>query len=168
MTQETPGGYAGRMLRLELSGGQFSDAVFDEATLRKWVGGNGIGAKVLYDEVPPEVTWDDPENRLIIATGPLAGTSVMGTGTFSAVTVGAMTGGATTTQANGFMGAYMKFAGFDGVILQGRARSGSISTCMTAWPSCGMPSICWGWTPRRCRRHRRGAGQEGARSASSG
>jgi aldehyde:ferredoxin oxidoreductase len=121
MTHEAPGGYAGRMLRADLSSAQCSDERFEESTLRKWVGGSGIGAKILYDEVPPEVTWDAPENRLIIATGPLAGTKVMGSGTFSAVTVGPMTGGATTTQANGFLGAFMKMAGFDGVILQGRS-----------------------------------------------
>ena len=121
MTHETIGGYAGRMLRVDLGSGQTSDAVFDEATLRKWVGGSGIGAKILYDEVSPEVPWDDPENRLIIATGPLAGTKVMGSGTFSAVTVGPLTGGATTTQANGFLGAFMKMAGYDGVILQGKS-----------------------------------------------
>ncbi|MHB1159632.1 MAG: aldehyde ferredoxin oxidoreductase family protein, partial [Chloroflexota bacterium] len=89
--------------------------------LRKWVGGTGVGAKILYDEVPSSVQWSDPENRLIMATGPLAGTSVMGTGTVSFVMKGALTGGATTTQANGFMGAYMKFAGYDAVIVQGQS-----------------------------------------------
>jgi len=100
---------------------EFTDVVFDEPTLRKWVGGSGLGAKILYDEVASDVTWDDPENRLIVATGPLAGTKVNGSGTFSAVTVGPMTGGSTTTQANGFLGAYMKFSGYDGLILQGHA-----------------------------------------------
>jgi aldehyde:ferredoxin oxidoreductase len=46
---------------------------------------------------------------------------VGGSGTFCVVTLGALTGGATSTQANGFLGAYMKFAGFDGVVFQGRS-----------------------------------------------
>ena len=39
---------------------------------RTYLGGVGLGAKILWEEVPPEVTWDHPENRLILATGPLA------------------------------------------------------------------------------------------------
>ena len=121
MQRSSVGGYAGRLLRVDLTSSRLSDVVFDEPTLRKWIGGSGLGAKTLYDEVPPEVQWDDAENRLIIATGPLTGTSVMGSSTFSAVTVGALTGGATTTQANGYLAAYMKSAGYDGVIIHGRS-----------------------------------------------
>lgn len=116
-----PKGYAGKFLRVDLTTGKLSEERWDSDALRKWVGGTGVGAKILYDEVPPSVQWSDPENRLIMATGPLAGTSVMGTGTVSFVTKGALTGGATTTQANGFMGAYMKFSGYDAVIFQGQS-----------------------------------------------
>lgn len=114
-------GYAGKLLRVDLTNEVLHTEELDAATLRQWVGGSGLGAKLLYDEVPPEVGWSDPANRLIFASGPLAGTVVTGSGTFSAVTKGAMTNGATTTQANGFLGAYMKFAGFDGVVVHGRA-----------------------------------------------
>lgn len=114
-------GYAGRVLRVDLSAGTIEFEHTDEQTRRKWVGGSGFGAKVLYEEVPPDVQWADSANRLILATGPLAGTSVMGSGTFGVVTKGPMTNGATTTQANGFLGAYMKFAGFDAVVVQGAA-----------------------------------------------
>lgn len=123
MGERRVGGYAGKFLRVDLTTRQFDHVVFDESTLRKWVGGAGLGARILYDEVPPEVKWDDPENRLVLATGPLAGTKVAGSGTFCIVTVGAMTGGSTSTQANGFLGAYMKSAGFDGLIIQGRSDS---------------------------------------------
>ena len=123
MAEETffPSGYAGKFLRVDLSTGRLSEERWDSASLRKWVGGNGVGVKILYDEVPPSVSWSDPENRLVMATGPLGGTSIMGTGNIAFVTKGAMTDGATTTQANGFMGAYMKFAGFDAVIVQGQS-----------------------------------------------
>ncbi len=116
-----PAGYAGKFLRVDLSKGSLTEERWGADSLRKWVGGTGVGVKLLYDEVGPDVAWDDPENRLIMSSGPLGGTSIMGTGTVSFVTKGTMTGGATTTQANGFMGAYMKFAGFDSVILQGKA-----------------------------------------------
>lgn len=119
MVESSVSGYAGRLLRVDLTGGRMSDVVFQEPVLRKWVGGAGLGAKILYDEVPPKVQWDDPENRLIMASGPLGGTRVAGSGQICVVTLGPMTGGGTSSQANGFMGAYMKFAGYDGVILQG-------------------------------------------------
>lgn len=115
-------GYAGKMLRVDLTNECVSEEVLDEATLRKWLGGVGFGAKYLYEEVQPGTAWDDPENRLIVATGPLGGTRAGGSGTISISTKGPLTNGATSTQANGFMGAYMKFSGYDALILQGAAR----------------------------------------------
>ena len=114
-------GFAGRYLRVDLTEGALSDLVFDEAALRGYLGGTGIGAKILYDEVPPTSEWSDPVNRVTIAGGPLGGTSVGGSGTISIVTKGALTGGATSVQANGLFGAYMKFSGYDGIIVQGAA-----------------------------------------------
>ncbi|MDD4860031.1 MAG: aldehyde ferredoxin oxidoreductase C-terminal domain-containing protein [Dehalococcoidales bacterium] len=111
-------GYAGKMLRVDLNRGSFKEEQPDEATLRKYVGGTCLGTKYLYEEVSPGIKWSDPANKVIIATGPLSGTRMNGSGTFALVTKGAMTNGATSTQANGYMGAYMKFAGFDGVILE--------------------------------------------------
>lgn len=118
----SPNGYAGKILRVDLSNERITEEILPEAELKKWVGGTGFGAKYLYDEVPPGVQWDSPENRLIVATGPLGGTRVHGSGTISVVTKGTLTGGAVATQANGFMGAYMKFSGYDGIIFQGAAR----------------------------------------------
>jgi aldehyde:ferredoxin oxidoreductase len=116
-----PAGYAGKILRVDLSSGKLTEERWDSDSLRKWVGGTALGVKVLYDEVDPSIQWSDPENRIVMASGPLGGTSIMGTGNVSFVMKGALTNGATTTQANGFMGAYMKFAGFDAVIVQGKS-----------------------------------------------
>ncbi len=113
------GGYAGKILRVNLSQGELTYEEWDEATLRSCLGGTGLGAKVLYEEVPPGVAWNDPQNRLIIASGPLGGTRVRGSGTFSVVSKGPLTEGATATQANGYLGAYMRFSGFDGIIVEG-------------------------------------------------
>ena len=66
-------GYVGKILRVDLSKGKMATEDLDETTLKKWVGGVGLGAKYLYDEVPPSVKWSDPENRLIWTTGPLDG-----------------------------------------------------------------------------------------------
>ncbi|MCL4535306.1 MAG: hypothetical protein M1370_09145 [Bacteroidetes bacterium] len=123
MAKATTPGYTGKFLRVDLTNERITDETFDAATLRKWVGGSGIGAKVLYDEVPPGVDWYAPENRMIIASGPLGGTSISGGGTYSVITKGPLTNGAVTSQANGFFGAFLRLSGYDGIIIQGAARS---------------------------------------------
>ncbi|MEK7878411.1 MAG: aldehyde ferredoxin oxidoreductase N-terminal domain-containing protein, partial [candidate division NC10 bacterium] len=85
------------------------------------IGGVGLGARILYDELPPEIGWDHPDNRLILGTGPLAGLPVWGTGGLTVVTRGALTNGATSTQANGFFGACLKYSGYDAIVIQGQA-----------------------------------------------
>jgi len=122
MSSTTILGYAGKILRVDLARGSIVQEKLDEATLRKYVGGTALGAKILYEEVPPQIEWSDPNNILFLAPGPLGGTRVAGSGTFSVVTQGAMTNGATSTQANGFFGAYLRFSGFDGIIVQGAAK----------------------------------------------
>ena len=115
-------GYMGRVLRVDLTSELITEESLDEAVLRQYIGGAGLGAKVLYDEVPPGVEWSDPENRLILATGPLNGSNVAGAGTFCSVTKGCLTNGGASSQANGYFGAYLKFSGYDAIIIQGVAR----------------------------------------------
>ncbi|MFC1904210.1 aldehyde ferredoxin oxidoreductase family protein [Chloroflexota bacterium] len=115
-------GYAGKFLRVDLSSNHISTEELDEDNLRRYLGGTGFGAKVLYDEVPVGVEYSDPANRVILASGPLGGTSVNGSGTFSVVTKGPLTNGAASVQANGFFGAFLRFSGFDGIIIQGASQ----------------------------------------------
>ena len=116
------GGYAGKILRIDLTEERITEERLDDGVLRKYVGGTGLGAKILYDEVPPGIEWDHPDNRLIFGLGPLNGIPVAGSGSYSVVTKGTLTGGGTSTQANGNFGAYLKFSGYDAVILQGIAK----------------------------------------------
>jgi len=115
------GGYTGKILRVDLSTGKITTDTPDEETYRKFLGGNGLGSKYLYDEVRKGTEWSDPDNMLMFMGGPLSGTRVSGSGTFSLVTKGPMTNMAGLSQANGFFGAFMKFAGFDGIIVKGKA-----------------------------------------------
>ncbi len=121
MTESAYYAYAGQILRVDLSAGKTWAEPFTPEDQRKWIGGAGLGAKIIWEEVPPEVTWDHPENRLVLATGPLAGLPVWGTGGLTVVTRGAMTGGATNTNANGFFGANLKFCGYDAIAIQGQS-----------------------------------------------
>ena len=115
------GGYLGEVLRVDLSSGKTSAEDLSRSFIEKWVGGVGFGARYLYEEVPAGVKWSDPENRLILTTGPLAGSGVYGAGTFNVASKGPLTNLAGCSQANGFFGAYLKFSGFDGIIFQGKA-----------------------------------------------
>ena len=121
MNRDVPGGYAGRILRVDLTSGNIWSHPWTPNDMRVYVGGAGLGAKILWDEVPGGVAWDHPENRLILATGPLAGLPVWGTGGLSVVTRGAMTNGGASTQANGFFGACLKYSGYDAIVVQGQS-----------------------------------------------
>jgi aldehyde:ferredoxin oxidoreductase len=120
--QAVPGAYAGRLLRVDLTTGKAWAEPWSPADMRTYLGGAGLGAKILWDEVPARVGWDHPQNRLVLATGPFAGLPVWGTGGLTVITRGAMTNGATSTQANGFFGANLKLSGYDAIVIQGQAR----------------------------------------------
>lgn len=115
------GGYAGQILRVNLATRTCTVEPLDPQVARDWVGGAGLGARYLLNEVDPAAAWDSPDNKIFIFTGPFAGTKVSGSGTIGVVTKGVLTGGAASSQANGFMGAYLKFCGYDGIILEGQA-----------------------------------------------
>ncbi|MEW6333574.1 MAG: aldehyde ferredoxin oxidoreductase C-terminal domain-containing protein [Thermodesulfobacteriota bacterium] len=122
MTTDLTGiGYAGKILRVDLTAGSSSPEDLTLDTVKKWVGGVGLAAKVLYEEVPQGVEWDDPENRLIWTTGPLAGTDVPGAATINIAAKGPMTHLAGASQANGYFGAYLKFSGYDGIVFTGKS-----------------------------------------------
>jgi len=113
--------YEGRLLRVDLSKRQLGEEEVAPSVLRTYIGGTGLGARYLYDEVLPSAGWADADNLLVLASGPLGGTRLAGAGSFSVVTVGPLTGGSTSSQANGYFGAYLRFSGFDGVLVRGIA-----------------------------------------------
>ncbi len=113
MNNKTIFGCMGKILRVDLSGKKTWIEELDEATFRKYVGGVTLGSKYLYEEVSPDVEWSSPENRLIFMTGPLAGTRVAGSGSFCVISKGPMTNMGGSTQANGFLGAFLWFVSND-------------------------------------------------------
>jgi len=118
---QTLWGYMGKILRVNLTSGTHWDEPLEPALVENYLGGTGLGAEYLYREVPPGVEWDDPRNLIVMASGPVGGTALAGSGTFSLVTKGPMTNLAVASQANGFWGAYIKSAGYDAVIIQGQS-----------------------------------------------
>jgi aldehyde:ferredoxin oxidoreductase len=95
----------------------------NEAWARAFIGGRGLAARYLYEEVDPRVDPLSPENNLIMATGPLTGTSASCGARYTAVTKGALTGAITTSNSGGHWGPELKCAGYDMLILEGRAGS---------------------------------------------
>ena len=114
-------GYAGKILRVNLSDGTFSDETLDNDFMKKYIGGVGFGAQYLYKENPDHVAFSDPQNRIIFANGPLSGTTVRGSGTMCVVSKGPMTNLAGASQSNGYWGAFLKSCGYDGIVMVGCA-----------------------------------------------
>lgn len=114
-------GYMGKILRVDLTNGVIREEPLEPKMAETYLGGSGFGVEYLYREVPPGVEWDDPGNRIIMASGPMEGTPVAGSGTFSLVSKGPMTNLGVSTQANGFWAAFIKSAGYDAVVIQGQS-----------------------------------------------
>ncbi len=123
-----PGGYAGKLLRVDMTRGKCWAEPWTAEQMRDLIGGIGLAAMILYKETATRggqgnVSWDHPDNRLILATGPLAGLPVWGTGGLTVSGIGAGTNGPTSTQANGFFGTNLKYSGYDAIIVQGQAKT---------------------------------------------
>jgi aldehyde:ferredoxin oxidoreductase len=113
------GGYIGKILFVNLSTGMIEEEVLSEQICRDFIGGYGIGARVLYSRQKAGVDPLGPENILGFVTGPLTGTPVP-TGTrFSVVAKSPLTGGWGDANSGGYFGPYLKFAGYDGVFFTG-------------------------------------------------
>lgn len=72
-----------KILRIDLNSECVREEFIPETVLRKFIGGCALGAKILYDEVPPRINWDDHRNRLIFLGGQLSGTKIPGSGGFN-------------------------------------------------------------------------------------
>ncbi len=125
-----PGAFTGQLLRVDMTKRKCWSEAWSPEDMRALMGGAGLGAMILYKETgtrggKANVSWDHPDNRLILATGPLAGLPVWGTGALTVVTIGAGTNGPTSTQANGFFGANLKYCGYDAIVIQGQAKEWS-------------------------------------------
>ena len=114
-------GYAGRLLRVDLSSGKTWVESLDEARARRYLGGRGLGARILMDEVPEGCDPLGPENRLVFAMGPLAGTFAPGSGRYVIVAKSPATGVFGEAYTGGFVAHELKYAGYDGIVVQGNA-----------------------------------------------
>jgi len=111
----------GKLLRVDLTVGRITVEEIRPDWRRDYLGGRGLAARYLLEELDPQVDPLSPENKLIFATGPLTGTPVPCGARYMVVTKGALTDAITTSNSGGHWGPELRFAGYDMVILEGRA-----------------------------------------------
>ncbi len=115
------GGYAGKIARIDLSAREVQVEALEEALARKYLGGKGLGAYLLYEHLKPLTAPYDPDNILIFITGPLTGTNFPAVSRSAVVTKSPMTGTFLDSYSGGFFGPHMKFVGYDAFLIKGRA-----------------------------------------------
>ena len=116
-------GYSGKILDVDLTSATISEAELDPTLAKDYMGGKGFGARILYDQLPSRCDPLSAENILVFATGPLTGTLAPSSGRFEVCTKSPATGLWLDANCGGFFGPELKFAGYDMVIVRGKAAS---------------------------------------------
>ncbi|MDW7669137.1 MAG: aldehyde ferredoxin oxidoreductase family protein [Bacillota bacterium] len=114
-------GYNGKYLRVNLTDGQIKVEDLNEELAKKFIGGRGLGTKMMMDEVDPKVDALSPDNKLMVMTGPLTGTPAFTGGRYMVVTKSPLSGTIASSNSGGFWGAELKSAGYDAVIFEGKS-----------------------------------------------
>jgi len=116
-------GYTGKILRINLGENTIKTEDLDLKTAQKFIGGRGLGTRMLIDEIDPNVEPLAPDNKLIFVTGPLTGTNTPTGGRYMVVTKSPLSGTVACSNSGGYWGAELKFAGYDMIIFEGKADS---------------------------------------------
>ncbi len=114
-------GYWGKILRVDLSTKKKVIETFDEAFARRYLGGVGFASRILFDEVTAHTDPLSPENRLVIGVGPFQGTYIAGSGRWAFCSRSPLSGLWVDSNGGGEAGRELKLAGFDSVVVQGKA-----------------------------------------------
>ncbi len=115
------GGYAGKILRINLTDQTSREEVIPDELVRDYLGGAGFAIKYLYDEVKPKTPALDPANKLIFAVGPLTASGAACASRMAVVAKSPLTGAVGMALAGGQFPAEMKMAGYDMIIIEGKA-----------------------------------------------
>ena len=114
-------GYFGKLLRVNLTTGEVRVDPVDPKTSMDFIGGRGLGTKLFYDEVGPLVEPLSIDNKLFFMTGPLTGAAVPTGGRYMVITKAPLTGTIGSSNSGGKWGAELKHAGYDGLVVEGKA-----------------------------------------------
>jgi len=120
----------GRYLDVNLTTGTISDYQVPETWQRSFLGGKGVAARILLDELPARVDALGPENILVFATGPFQGTGIVGGGRHVVMAVSPKTGSVADSYVGGYFGAELGKSGYDGILLRGASASPVVLTLL--------------------------------------
>lgn len=115
-------GYTDKVLHINLTDNCLTAKDVPPFIKEKFIGGRGYGLKYLWDATKPDTKWNDPENEIVISSGPIGGiTQYSGTGKSICVAISPQTDSVMDSNVGGFFGPFLKFAGFDAIEIQGKA-----------------------------------------------
>jgi aldehyde:ferredoxin oxidoreductase len=115
--------FTGKILRVNLDKETTSTETMEETFYRRHFGGRGLISYILLNELEPKIDPLGPKNKLVFACGPVTGAPVSGSGRNSVGAKSPLTGAYGEAEAGGFWGAELKQAGFDAIIVEGKASS---------------------------------------------
>lgn len=114
-------GYAKRLLEIELTTSKIDKTPLDEAILKKYLGGAGLATQLFLDRFSPDVEPLSKDNPLFVMTGPLTGTTLPGSSRFAVCARSPLTGYWGVGTCGGNFGPELKYAGYDGIQIIGKA-----------------------------------------------
>jgi len=115
-------GYNDRTLYVNVGNGDIKEKPVPPEMKEKFTGGKGYGLRLLWDATKPDTRWNDPDNEIVINTGPICGiTQYSGTGKSIVVAISPQTDIVIDSNVGGYFGPFLKFAGFDSLEVQGKA-----------------------------------------------
>ena len=114
-------GYAGTILRIDLTNRRVTREPLDRKLCEDYVGGRGLTSYLLYREMDPAVDPLSPDNELMFGAGPLTGTGAVAASRYVVVCKSPLTGTIACSNSGGFFGPEMKFAGYDVIVFEGKA-----------------------------------------------
>lgn len=159
------GGYCNRILRVDLTSQHCTvTSLPDEATLRTYIGGIGLGMKLLLDETRPGLHASAPESPLILLAGPLAGTSAPSSSNLAIVSLDYnMPFAVASNHSHGYWAAYLKHAGYDGVVVVGKSEKPVFLWVADDHVEIRDASMLWGLDTRETERLIKGAQSDEAK-----
>lgn len=115
-------GYAGKVLHVDLTNGTFQIEKPEEDFYRKYIGGSCMGVYYVMQNVKKGIDPLSEENDIVFSIGPLAGAGISGSSRHSVTSKSPLTGGIMTSEAGGYWAPELKWAGFDAVVIKGKAK----------------------------------------------
>ncbi|MHB8763211.1 MAG: aldehyde ferredoxin oxidoreductase family protein [Deferrisomatales bacterium] len=144
------GGYAGKILRINLTDKTHRTEPLPVEVAKNYIGGAGFGIKYLYDEVAPHTDPLGPSNKLIVAVGPLTGSSVPSASRLSITAKSPQTNAVGTALSGGHFPAELKFAGYDALIIEGKAEEPTYVSIQDSKVTFRSAKSIWGLKTSDC------------------